>query len=75
MAIIRPLWAVRDANGSRAAVPWNNENLVRLRPPYMTAVAYCWNAPDARKALRDNGTAIPLAHYLVCTTWEGKRWT
>jgi hypothetical protein len=75
MAAIRQLWAVRHANGVRARTPWNNEQLVKLLPPYMTAFSLSWNTPDTRKALRDSGTATPTAPYLVCTTIEGGRWT
>jgi hypothetical protein len=41
----------------------------------MMAFSQSWNAPDTRKALRDNGTATPTVPYLVCTTLEGGRWT
>ena len=75
MAAIRQLWAVRHANGVRARTPWDNERLVRLLPPHMTAFSMCWNTPHERKALRDNGTAAPITPYLVCTTLEGGRWT
>src|SRR5262245_43968261 len=75
MAAIRQLWAVRHANGVRAKTPWNNEQLVRLLPPHMIAYSLSWNTPNDRKALRDNGTPVPTAPYLVCTTLEGGRWT
>jgi hypothetical protein len=75
MAVIPRILAVRHANGVRARTPWNNERLVSLLPPYMTAFSLRFNTPDERKALRDNGTPALTTPYLVCTTLEAKRWT